>query len=230
MEASATLGGVRGREVDGSNRWRGVKLNQDAFLKQAAEFHPRLAAHVRGKIGRRHRTLLEPDDVLQVTYIEALYRLDQFVPDDSRSFERWLEKIAATNIVDAIRGFERQKRSPAGKRVMGIGGLDAYSTLWFELADSGTSPSQSVARDEAKHLLERALEQLPPDYARAIRLYDIEQRAIQDVANTIQRGAGAVHMLRARGHARLREILGHSGRFFTDGSTAPIRGSVEQAG
>ncbi|MHC5109075.1 MAG: RNA polymerase sigma factor, partial [Planctomycetota bacterium] len=56
--------------------------------------------------------------------------------------------------------------------------------------------------------LSSALESLPADYETAIRLYDFDGMTIDDVADQMNRSTGAVHMLRARAHDRLRELLG----------------------
>ena len=49
-----------------------------------------------------------------------------------------------------------------------------------------------------------------------IRLYDLEGRPIAEVAAEMGRSSGAVHMLRARAHDRLRELLGPESAFFTN--------------
>ena len=57
-------------------------------------------------------------------------------------------------------------------------------------------------------MLNAALNTLPADYRTAVRLYDLEGRPVAEVAGTMGRSAGAVHMLRARAHERLRAFLG----------------------
>jgi DNA-directed RNA polymerase specialized sigma24 family protein len=42
-------------------------------------------------------------------------------------------------------------------------------------------------------------------------MFDLEGRPVQQIASALQRSEGAVYMLRARAHDRLREILGFSG-------------------
>jgi hypothetical protein len=46
-------------------------------------------------------------------------------------------------------------------------------------------------------------------------MYDLEDRAIDDVTKALGRTRGAVHMLRARAHERLRELLGAESIFFS---------------
>ena len=49
-----------------------------------------------------------------------------------------------------------------------------------------------------------------------MRLYDLECQPPQQVAEALGRSVGAVHMLRARAHDRLRELLGSASKFFSD--------------
>ena len=60
-----------------------------------------------------------------------------------------------------------------------------------------------------------ALGSLPGDYEKVVRMYDLEGRPIGEVAAELGRSEGAVYMLRARAHDRLREQMGPASKFFT---------------
>ena len=60
---------------------------------------------------------------------------------------------------------------------------------------------------EASLAVREAIARLPEAYRAAVELYDIEGRDIADVAATLSRSPGAVHLLRNRAFARLREQL-----------------------
>jgi DNA-directed RNA polymerase specialized sigma24 family protein len=96
--------------------------------------------------------------------------------------------------------------------------LDADASavaLIEQLGVGGATPSRAAAAGEWKSALEQALASMPADYAAVIRKYDLEGLAIGDVAVALGRTPGAVHMLRARGHDCLRELLGPGSKFFT---------------
>ncbi len=188
-------------------------------LTQLLHHHdPDLRGWLRGRIGVRYRSILDAEDVLQVTYVEAYLRIGQFEPRGSGSFKAWLRRIAANNIADAIKTLNRQKRPSPARRVGDAVTDESYVTLLASLPGHGTSPTSGAARSEASDLIEKALRKLPPDYEKVIRLCDLEGRPADDVADQMERSRGAIHMLKARAHDRLAELLGGSTNFFSKGT------------
>ena len=186
-----------------------------ALERLIALHHKELRQGLEEKIARRHRAVLAADDVLQVTYTEAFLRIGQFSPDGRGSFEGWLTRGAENNLKDAIRALEREKRLPRDRRIVRDSDAESYTTLLASLSASGTTPTRHASREEAKAIIDAALDELPPDYGKVIRLYDLEGLPIDEVAKSLDRRRGAVHMLKARAHERLRELLGDPTRFFS---------------
>jgi len=168
-----------------------------------------------GDIASHWRSMIDADDVMQVTYMEAFLQMQNLRAASAQSFVGWLRRIAQNNLRDAIKELERKKRPHPARRAHAPGGEDSYVTLVEMLGESGASPSRHVAREEAAEAIDSVLRQMPPDYAKVIRLYDLECREIDEAAEAMGRSAGAVHMLRARAHDRLRGLLGHETDFFT---------------
>jgi len=183
----------------------------DLLVRQDGLLRRRLA----GRVPARHRGAFDEADVLQVTYLEAFLRIAQFNGDGLANFRAWLTRAAVNNLSDAIRELERDKRPPRERRVFLPPGEDSCTVLLAALAESGTTPTRHASRNEARAVIEAALTDLPPDYAKVIRLYDLECRSIGETAEALNRTAGAVHMLRARAHDRLAELLGGPSRFFS---------------
>lgn len=183
-----------------------------ALLKQ---YGPLVRNDLAGKIGKQWRSVLDVDDVMQVTYLEAFLQIDHLTARDPRSFTAWLRRIAENNLRDAVRILERRKRPQPAQRVHTPPGDGSYVTLLELLGSDSATPSRKATAHEAVELIDSALQRLPPDYARAVRLYDLEGRPIEEIAATMGRSVGAVHMLRHRGHVRLREELGSASRFFS---------------
>jgi RNA polymerase sigma-70 factor (ECF subfamily) len=170
---------------------------------------------ISGRIDKRWRASLDEDDVMQVTYLEAFLHVDQLTARDGAAFLTWLTRIAENAIRDAVRGLSRQKRPDPARRLVAPQGVDSYVGLLDCLGVHTATPSREAARRDAAAILESAVAKLPEDYRTAVRLYDLEGRSVADVAARMSRSVGAVHMLRARAHDRLRHDLGAASQFFT---------------
>ena len=171
---------------------------------------------IRGKIGRRWQALLDEDDVMQVTYLEAFLHIEQLVACDPASFTVWLTRIAENVLRDAIRALERKKRPPPAQPLYPSGRDGSYSALLATLGHTSSTPSRHAARDEIAGILESVLGKLPPDYQTAVQLVDLEGQTFAAAAAAMGRSVGAVHMLRLRAHQRLRELMGSESRYFSD--------------
>lgn len=189
----------------------------DALSDLLGSVGPQVQAGLEGKIANHHQSAFDTADVMQVTYLEAFLRFLRFEPTGGiGSFVRWLERIAENNLLDAVRAIDREKRPPRSKKLTRVQKDGTYVTLLGNLTVTTGTPSREVAKSEANQLLEQALTKLPRDYERVVRELDLEGRSPGDAAESLGRSKGAVHMLRARAHDRLRELLGSPSKFFTD--------------
>jgi RNA polymerase sigma-70 factor (ECF subfamily) len=190
--------------------------DEDALSELLRRHGQELRQRLTGQIGRQYRSAVDEDDVLQVTYMEAFLRIYQFTNAGSGSFLAWLTRIAENNLRDAIRELDAGSRPPRARQLHAAPMSESYDDLLSSLVGSDSTPFKRAARGESKEIIEAALEELPLDYAKVIRLYDLELLEIEKVAAALNRSKGATHMLRARAHDRLRELLGEEGRFFSD--------------
>lgn len=170
-------------------------------------------------IGREWRSVLEPADVMQVTYLEAFIQIGRYDPHRAEPFRSWLQRIADNNLRDAIRGLQRRKRPhPAQRLHAAADDADTTADLLDIIGVTSTTPSRHADRRERTHRLDAALDALPEDYGRAVRLYDLQAMPIDAVAREMGRSTGAIHMLRARAHERLRDLLGSESNWFSTSS------------
>jgi len=161
------------------------------------------------------RSLIDADDVMQVTYVEAFRHIGRLRAEGGSGFVSWLTQLAKNNLLDALRELGAQKRPSPARRVHACPSADSYTTLILYAGSSGATPSRQVAAREAEVAIEAALAQMPEDYARVLRLYDLRGCTVDEVAEQMKRSRGAVHMLRARAHDMLRALLGDAGAFFS---------------
>lgn len=214
----ASLKAVRSRcvpVIDPSLFQQAVEGDAAALRVLLENFGGEVRKRIKGRIEKRWQASLDEDDVMQVTYLEAFLHIDQLTARDPISFLAWLTRIAENALRDAVRGLSRHKRPDPARRIMAIDGVDSYIGLLECLGVTTTTPSREVARRDTEAILETAIGRLPDAYKTAIRLYDLEGRPVTEVAAEMSRSVGAVHMLRARAHDRLRQDLGTSSQFFT---------------
>ncbi len=176
---------------------------------------PDVRERIAGKISRRWSSLIDADDVMQVTYLEAILQIHQFSHGGLDGFRAWLTRLAEHNLIDAVRGLDAAKRPNPARRVQAPAGADSMSELVGLLGATYTTPSRVAARGEANRFLDDALSGLPRDYERVIRMYDLDGVSIEQVSAQLGRSSGAVYMLRARAHDRLREAMGTAANFFS---------------
>lgn len=194
---------------------RAIAGDADALTQLLHEHGPGIRALIAGSIASKWQTVLDADDVMQVTYLEAFLSIDGFVHQGQGSFTGWLKRIANNNLRDAVRELERQKRPQPENRIHPNSDDDSATSFMAELGYTTTTASQHATRDEIRSAIETAILGLPEDYSQVVRLYDIEGQPASHVATALNRSVGAIYMLRARAHDRLRESFGNGTQFFT---------------
>ena len=202
--------------------------NEEAVIDQAVagdraalralleRYGPVVARQVDRRIGKRWRSVLDADDVMQVTYLEAFLQIDRLLGRDGPAFEGWIARMAEHNLRDAVRELSCKKRPDPARRITTVSGGDSSVALLDLLGATSSTPSRRAARAEYGSAIDSALAKLPADYRTVVRLYDLENHAAGDVAQAMGRSEGAVYMLRVRAHDRLRFLLGPASNFFSD--------------
>jgi RNA polymerase sigma factor (sigma-70 family) len=189
---------------------RAVKGDEDALVFLLEQHGARIRQRLRKRIPDKWRPVLSEDDVLQQTYADAFHDIGRFDPKGADGFAGWLWRIAEHNLLDGLKMLQADKRPDNRDRVKVADGEDSLDSFLGGLVADASTPSRQVARKEAKSLLLRALRQLPSEYRQVVELYDLEGRPSAEVARTLNRSRGAMFMLRARAHSRLRTQLGRA--------------------
>jgi RNA polymerase sigma-70 factor (ECF subfamily) len=179
--------------------------------------HDRLARHVAGQLPDDLRPGADVEDVLQQTYMQVFRDIRRFQPRGEGSFFRWLATVAQNRLLDAIKARRAAKRG-AGQRAAAPAGDREGSSAedWADLAAGREpTPSQVVARAEARQAVLVALAGLKPAYREALRLHHLEGKPVAEVAALMGRTEGAVQMLCQRGLEKLREALGRASLYLS---------------
>ncbi|MCA9257479.1 MAG: hypothetical protein KDA33_17650, partial [Phycisphaerales bacterium] len=85
------------------------------------------------------------------------------------------------------------------------GNQTTYVDLLARVMAQGSTPSQVVRKDEALGVISACVATLPDHYREVIKMRFIEGRPVADVAETLDRSIGSIHMICHRALKLLRE-------------------------
>jgi RNA polymerase sigma-70 factor (ECF subfamily) len=165
----------------------------------------------RAQMGRHLQGKCDPSDLVQQTLMEAHRDFPGFTGTQENELLAWLRRILAHNLYNETRRFNAQQREAA--REVSLEqvqhGLERSSlALGRGLADRMPSPSQLAVQREAAVRLADALSRLPDDYQTVLLLRVFEELSAEEVAQRMERSAGAVRMLQMRALKALGDEMG----------------------
>ena len=186
---------------------RAVAGDGDALTALLRDAAPRVRAWLAGRIPEPMRPAFDVDDVMQVTYLEAFLRVSSVEHHSGQAFGDWLRQLAQRNIDDAVHALELGDHAPHQEQDAIGDPHEAAHALYNRLGAASIDPQGRDALREFHDAIHQALDVLPEDYARALRLFELERCGVAEVARKMGRSEGAVFMLRARALDRLRELF-----------------------
>ena len=159
---------------------------------------------IRLRIDRKLRSKIDSVDVVQDALILAMGGLKDFTYKNEGDFLRWLSKIAENKLHDILDKFYTEKRDIRReipfKKVEND--TEEGSFIAAEPLDT-TTPSVLLFKKEQLDRLERAIDDLKPDYREVIYLSRIERLSNAEIAEKLGKSKGAVAMLLSRALAAL---------------------------
>jgi RNA polymerase sigma-70 factor (ECF subfamily) len=161
-------------------------------------FRPRLTLLARVRLGRRLRGKVDPDDLVQETFLAAVAAADDFRGKGDDQTLAWLRAILESRVQKLVARYHtaaRDVRRERPRRRASPGGSTATDA--GPPADQST-PSRAAQRREYADLVADALAALPPDYREVLVLRNIEGLSFPEIADRLGRAVGAVTMLWAR--------------------------------
>ena len=154
---------------------------------------------LRLRMSKELRSKLESMDLVQDTLIHALNGLDDFTYKNEGDFVRWLSKIAENELRGSLKKLHADKRD-IRKEVQ----LDNYglTTTGGVVGTPGpiqaTTPSVIMSRKEDLDKLEKAIDELKPEYKKVIVLAKIDGLSYKEIGERLGKSADAVGMLLSR--------------------------------
>jgi RNA polymerase sigma-70 factor (ECF subfamily) len=163
-----------------------------------------MSALARSQVGRRLRSKLDADDLLQEAWLRAHKAIRRFRGTSEDEFLAWLRGILAHVLADQIRRYHgTDSRDPKLERP--LQGEHNRSSGGFAgaLAAPTSSPSRRVVRRESAVRLARLLDRLPPASRQVVTLKHFENLSFPEIARRMERTPHGVKHLWIRALRRL---------------------------
>lgn len=157
-----------------------------------------LAASLRAKV--------DPSDVVQETFIEALRDFSNFRGEAGRQLLVWLRRILRHNLIDLCKHFESHCRCVSQEVPLPDQQLLGVAPTRELLATDGPICEQLIAQEQ-RRALDAALQRLPTLYRQVVQLHFGERCSFSDIGNGLQRSPEAVRKLAGRAVERLRQEM-----------------------
>jgi RNA polymerase sigma-70 factor (ECF subfamily) len=190
MQADRQSDSSAGRELDDEECVRrSLDGERESFAVLMRRYNRRLYRVARGIL----RDDAEAEDTVQQAYVSAYEHLDQF--SFTAKFSTWLTKIA---LYEALARKRRQGR---------LEELEVADDTQTIMADKSPSPEEAVSREQARVLVERAIDTLPENYRSVVMLRDIEGMSTADTADCLDLTEETVRVRLHRARGMLRDSL-----------------------
>jgi RNA polymerase sigma-70 factor (ECF subfamily) len=170
--------------------------DQTALNQLCCVYGERIRRIIRFRLDRKLRSKLDSVDVVQDVLLLAMGGLKDFTYRSEGDFLRWLSRIAENKIRDIFDEFHTEKRDirkeiPFKEQRRSTGGTMSAAL------DSMRVPTPSVimCKKEALDRLEKALDELKPEYKQVVVLKRIEGLSYDEIGERLGKSAKAVSML-----------------------------------
>lgn len=150
---------------------------------------------------RLARNAEDAEDLVQETYLKAYRGFDQFTP--GTNLKAWMFKILKNAFINEYR---RRQAVPAQSDFAEIE-ENLESHLRPDAAGQIKDPEQEALEGSLDEDVQRALDELPPDYRIAVVLADLEGFSYKEIADILEIPVGTVMSRLYRGRKLLEEVL-----------------------
>lgn len=150
--------------------------HREAFRHIMQRCNQRLFRVARAVIGEDS----EAEDILQESYMRAYRKLDSFRGD--ASVLTWLTSI----VLNEARGRLRKRRTMVGLEQVDIATDDSHQVIRFPSKFGSEDPAVSASREQIRHLLEGAIDQLPSTFRTVYMMRDVEECTVEETASLLE--------------------------------------------
>lgn len=182
------------------------RLNDDELVRRTQNgdtdaFNPLIRKYqqrIYNLIYRRVNDREAAKDACQEVFLKAWQALPNFKGESA--FYSWLYQIAVNCSIDAIRKRNRQIALAFEELPQDIDDV-------LQTAQTSPSPCEIVEREELKHIIGEAVNQLPPKQYRVFQLRYQEELSIKEIASCLNKSEGTIKAHLHHAHRKLRNLL-----------------------
>jgi len=192
-----------GMSIDNEKTQRLVALakegDETALNQLCCVYSERVRRIIRFRLNRKLRSKLDSVDVVQDVLLLAMGGLKDFTYRNEGDFLRWLSRIAENKLRDIFDEFYADKRDIRKEIPFKEQRRSADGAGGAVLGPVRVStPSVIMRKKEALDRLEKALDELKPEYKKVVVLKRIEGLSHAEIAERLGKSAKAVSMLLSR--------------------------------
>lgn len=192
-------------ELSQSDATESLRMTKQLLTDEFSQHRERLWRTVQVRMDPRLYGRVDPDDVLQEAYMDAMKRVGHFAEELSYSPFVWLRLIVGQTLINVHRRhIGAKKRDATREKSRSKGGLRfEYSatsqSIALQLAGNQTSPSQAAVRSEMVEDLSSSLESLSEIDREILTLRHFEDLSNKEVAELlgIEQKAASIRYVRA---------------------------------
>jgi RNA polymerase sigma-70 factor (ECF subfamily) len=180
-----------------------------AFDRLFARYQPQLRRFVELRLDAKLRARLDPADVVQEAYIEALRRLEGFLDNPPMPFKLWLRQITLDRLLMMRRRHVGAARRSVDREAAWPDGSSCALARQILAADS--TPSSRVGREELARRVREAVGRLSEADREIILMRTFEALSFEEVANLLDIEPAAARKRHGRALLRLHKVLTDEG-------------------
>ena len=169
--------------------------DRDRFTELVKRYEKRVVNYVY-RITHRYE---EAHDLAQEIFVKVFVALDRY--DSKYQFSTWLFRIAQNTAIDALR-----KKSIVEVPIAKPASADD-DIKDREFADGGVSPYRAMKNKQLSAAIDRAVQNLPPDYRELIQLRHFAELSYEEIATMKKLPLGTVKNKLFRARNMLKETL-----------------------
>ncbi|MHC4431253.1 MAG: sigma-70 family RNA polymerase sigma factor [Planctomycetota bacterium] len=178
---------------------------QDRLCRAYGE---RVRRIVRLRMGTELRSKLESMDLVQDVLMCALRDLGDFTYRNEGDFLRWLSRIAENRLRDNLEKLHADKRDIRREvRLDNHGPTTGGRFFAVRGPIDATTPSVIMSRKEELDKLEKAIDELKPEYREVIVLKRIDGLSYKEIGERLDKSADAIGMLLSRAMVVLTSVF-----------------------